>query len=69
MARGKTFRVHRVLVGYDSTGPHLEYYQTKQDYAEGYGLPVDELPENQRGALLLAVVRKGGLRPLSVTVS
>lgn len=62
MSRKKTLKVFCVRVGHDSTGPHLEYYGSARDFAKGIGYPVDELPDDDREALLLALV-EGRLPP------
>ena len=44
-----------VRVATDSTGPHLEYYLTKEDLEAGFGYPIDELEPEARERILLDV--------------
>ena len=47
---------YAVRVGDDSTGPHLEYYETEEDYGNGMGYPVDELEAQTREYVLLDIL-------------
>jgi len=49
------FEVYDVRVGKDSTGSHLEYYLTKEDFEKGIGYPVDELEDEIREQVLLDI--------------
>jgi len=51
----ETVQFYDVRVAFDNTGPHLEYYATKADFDNDFGLPVDELEPESRERCLFDV--------------
>jgi hypothetical protein len=51
--------VFDVRVAWDNTGPHLEYYETEEDFENGFGYPVNEIEDLKEREKLLFDIRNG----------